>query len=33
VDVKDDDFAKVKAVIAERTLRAPRASFVYSVRL
>ncbi len=29
----DDDFAKVKAVITERTRRAPRASFVYSVKL
>ncbi len=33
VDAKDDDFAKLRAVIAERWLRAPRASFVYSVRM
>jgi hypothetical protein len=30
VDAKDD-FAKVKDTIAERWLRAPRATFVYSV--
>lgn len=33
VDAKDDEFAKVKDVIAERWLRAPRASFVYSIRM
>lgn len=33
VDAKDDDFAKLRETIAERWLRAPRASFVYSVRL
>lgn len=32
VDAKDE-FAKVKDVIAERWLRAPRASFVYSVEM
>jgi hypothetical protein len=32
VDAKDD-FAKVKGSIAERWLRAPKASFVYSVEL
>jgi hypothetical protein len=33
VDAKDDEFAKVKDVIAERWLRAPRATFVYSIRM
>jgi hypothetical protein len=32
VDAKDD-FEKIKGTIAERWLRAPRASFVYSVRM
>lgn len=32
VDAKDD-FADIKAAIAERWLRAPKASFVYSVTL
>jgi hypothetical protein len=32
VDAKDD-FAKVRDTIAERWLRAPRASFVYSVKM
>ena len=31
VDAKDD-FAQVKATITERWLRAPKASFVYSIR-
>jgi len=33
VDAKDDDFAKLKETIAERWLRAPRATFVYAIRL
>jgi len=32
VDAKDD-FANVRSTIAERYLRAPKASFVYSVNL
>lgn len=33
VDSKDDDFAKLRSTIAERWLRAPRASFVYSIKM
>jgi len=32
VDDKDDDFAKLKNTIAERWLRAPKATFVYSLQ-